>query len=176
MRGTRLSSSKRNIGQVARDAIRSGATDGEALAEVLRLHPGARTTLGSISWYRHTLRRAGEAVPTQREARARPPAQRTAPPPAPKKDRRRAVRTPAIDIVMELLRQGATNRQAYDTARRAYPDADLVPDTVRLCRTKLRRNGELVPTNNEARRAQQGEPFAADQAPRSGLAGTSARA
>lgn len=46
-----------NIGEVAMDAILSGAEDEEALAAVLKAFPEASTKLASIKWYRSKLRR-----------------------------------------------------------------------------------------------------------------------
>ena len=58
-----------NIGDVAMDAIRSGASNEEALAAVHAKFPDAKTSPASIRWYRSKLRRDGEAVPTDVEAR-----------------------------------------------------------------------------------------------------------
>lgn len=58
-----------NIGQVATEAIRAGATNDEALAAVRAKFPEAKTSAASIRWYRSKLRRDGEDVPTDVEAR-----------------------------------------------------------------------------------------------------------
>ncbi len=59
-----------NIGQTATKAITKGASDDEALAEVLRIHPHASTKIASIRWYRNRLNKGGPvpvkstAIPT----------------------------------------------------------------------------------------------------------------
>lgn len=68
------SKAKRNIGTVAREAIRAGKTNEEALAAVLKEFPNASTSLGSIGWYRNDLRAAGEQVKTAKEAKEGLPA------------------------------------------------------------------------------------------------------
>lgn len=47
----------RGIGDVATQAIVNGATNEEALDAVFKEHPGAATTLRSISWYRSKLKK-----------------------------------------------------------------------------------------------------------------------
>jgi Arc/MetJ-type ribon-helix-helix transcriptional regulator len=61
---------KETIGGVARDAILKGASNEEALAAVRKKFPRAATSLASVAWYRAKLRRDGEKVPTDREARS----------------------------------------------------------------------------------------------------------
>lgn len=63
-----------SIGKVAEEAIRSGRTNQEALEIVRKKFPDAATTLASVAWYRAKLRREGEAVPTDRQARLKRPA------------------------------------------------------------------------------------------------------
>ena len=46
-----------NIGEVACKALEAGASDEEALAEVLKAFPDAATKIASIKWYRSKLRR-----------------------------------------------------------------------------------------------------------------------
>ena len=62
---------KETIGGVARDAILKGASNEEALAAVRKKFPRAATSLASVAWYRAKLRRDGEKVPTDREARSK---------------------------------------------------------------------------------------------------------
>lgn len=59
------------IGGVARKAILEGKTNEEALQAVLAVHPGAATSLRSVSWYRAELRKEhGEKkVPTDAEVK-----------------------------------------------------------------------------------------------------------
>ena len=67
--------SERTVGQVAERPIKNGLTDEEALVVVQLEIPNANTTLGSIKWYRSTLRASGIDVLTDREVhrRRKPP-------------------------------------------------------------------------------------------------------
>lgn len=58
-----------SIGHVAEQAMREGLTNQEALDRVLAQFPEAKTSAASIAWYRVKLRKAGEEVPTDIEAR-----------------------------------------------------------------------------------------------------------
>lgn len=58
-----------SIGQVAEAAIREGLTNSETLERVKDLFPEANTSPSSVSWYRARLRKQGEDVPTDIEAR-----------------------------------------------------------------------------------------------------------
>lgn len=58
-----------SIGEVAEAAIRAGRTNAEALEEVRSRFPEARTSPESVAWYRSRLRKLGEDVPTDVEAR-----------------------------------------------------------------------------------------------------------
>ncbi len=60
----------RGVGRVARNALRAGMTNAEALEHVRETFPGARTTLACIQWYRHDLRSKGEKVLSARGVRA----------------------------------------------------------------------------------------------------------
>ncbi len=62
---------KNTIGSEAESAILAGKTNQEALEQVLKKFPDARTTLASVAWYRAKLRREGKNVPTDRKARLR---------------------------------------------------------------------------------------------------------
>lgn len=55
---------KRNISFVAREAIREGLSNAEALARVKAEFPDANTTVSSIAWYRNDLRKKGENFPS----------------------------------------------------------------------------------------------------------------
>jgi hypothetical protein len=57
------------VGAMAEDAIRDGLPN-EAVARQIRdALPGANTTEASIRWYRSQMRKRGEDVPSQVEAR-----------------------------------------------------------------------------------------------------------
>ena len=58
-----------SIGEVAEGAIRDGLTNAETLEAVMAKFPNARTSPSSVAWYRARLRKAGEDVPTDIEAR-----------------------------------------------------------------------------------------------------------
>lgn len=58
-----------SIGEVAEAAIRAGRTNAEALEEVRSRFTEARTSPESVAWYRSRLRKLGEDVPTDVEAR-----------------------------------------------------------------------------------------------------------
>lgn len=58
---------KRGVGTVAKEAIRAGKTNEQALEAVQAEFPDAKTSLASINWYRNKLRSDGENVPTSRE-------------------------------------------------------------------------------------------------------------
>lgn len=58
-----------SIGQVAEAAMLEGLTNAEALEKVRKAFPKARTSPSSIAWYRVKLRKDGEVVPTDIEAR-----------------------------------------------------------------------------------------------------------
>lgn len=60
----------RGVGAVARDAIRRGMSNEEALAHVLAVLPDAKTTMQCINWYRCKMRRNGEKVMMNLELRA----------------------------------------------------------------------------------------------------------
>ena len=55
---------KRNISAVAREAIREGLSNADALAKVKAEFPDANTTTASIAWYRNDLRKKGEDFPS----------------------------------------------------------------------------------------------------------------
>ena len=52
----------RGIGTAAVEAIKSGLSNKEALAVVLKEFPEANTTMASIAWYRNNLTKQGEDV------------------------------------------------------------------------------------------------------------------
>ncbi len=58
---------KRGIGTVAKEAIRAGLTNTEALAAVLVEFPNAKASMSSINWYRNKLRQTEKDIPTSRE-------------------------------------------------------------------------------------------------------------
>ena len=61
-------------------------------------------------------------------------------------------------IAMEAIRAGKTNEQALDSVLAAFPDAQTTLGSISWYRSKLRGDGELVPTNKEAQAAQPQAP------------------
>lgn len=60
---------QKTVGKVAESAMRRGATNKQALALVRSAFPDAETSAASIAWYRTNLRKRGEDIPTDQEAR-----------------------------------------------------------------------------------------------------------
>lgn len=148
----------RNIEKVAEDAIRRGLSNQEALDEVLRVHPNAKTKIASITWYRNRLRSNGENVPMAREIEAdvdATPMQPTAPP-GPSQH---------LDVVRASLRDWKTNQQALEAALAAFPHARVNLRDVSSVRTRMRDKEERIPTDNEVRRRQEGRPWVSDLKP-----------
>lgn len=61
-----------NVSSVARDAIRAGMSNADALAKVKAEFPDANTTVSSIAWYRNDLRKKGENFPSPARPKAEP--------------------------------------------------------------------------------------------------------
>ena len=161
------------IGETANRLIRKGATNQEALAEVMRIHPDAKTTLNCIRWYRSKLVCDFEDVPSSRQAPGLSESSEM-PPPTPAQTAADAVpsagangemRTAALALLRDLLRQWRTNDQALSLARQSYPSGGVSSEDVRTVRAELRRAREYVPTSAEARRFQIGEPRPTDPVP-----------
>ena len=64
----------RNISAVAREAIRAGLSNADALAKVKAEFPDANTTVQSIAWYRNDLRKKGENFPSPERPKVEKPA------------------------------------------------------------------------------------------------------
>ena len=59
---------KRGVGDCAKEAIKAGMTNEDALVAVQEEFPEAKTSLASINWYRQKLRSDGDkSVKTARE-------------------------------------------------------------------------------------------------------------
>lgn len=161
------------IGDTARRLIREGATNEEALAGVLRLHPGAKTTLKSVHWYRWRMRDDFEEVPEAKDAPGLTSAVEDEPPaPGPvatenvRLDRAHGdQRASALALLRDVLKQWRTNDQARALVREVHPDVRLTSDDVRTIRAELRRSGQYVPTSAEARRFHVGELRPTDPVP-----------
>lgn len=57
------------VAELAEHAIRAGMTNEAAANHIRKNLPGANTTEASVRWYRSRMRKRGENVPTQVEAR-----------------------------------------------------------------------------------------------------------
>ena len=150
----------RNIEKVAEDAIRRGLSNQEALDEVLRVHPNAKTKIASVMWYRNRLRSNGENVPKAREIEADAGATPIQPAPQPGPSQH-------LDVVRASLRDWKTNQQALEAAFAAFPNAKVNLRDVAGARSRMREKDKQIPTDNEARRRQEGRSWAADLRPTS---------
>lgn len=153
----------RNIEKVAEDAIRRGLSNQDALAEVLRIHPSAKTKIASISWYRNRLRSNGEDIPMARNIEAAEPVA----PARVAEEPQTALPGPSqhLDVVRASLRDWKTNRQALEATIAVFPNAKVNLHDVSSVRTRMRDKDERIPTDNEARRRQEGRQWAADLKP-----------
>lgn len=77
---------KRGVGTVAKEAIRAGKTNEQALEAVKKAFPDKNTTMASINWYRNKLRGDGEKVKTAREMKKAAEPKAAAPKKAAQKD------------------------------------------------------------------------------------------
>ena len=68
--GSRSKSGEDTIGSVACQAIRDGATNDEVLLRVFERFPSAKTSVASVTWYRNSLKSAGENIKSSREIMA----------------------------------------------------------------------------------------------------------
>jgi hypothetical protein len=130
-------------------AIRAGKSNAEVAEEVRRAVPGSAVKEGVVSFYRGQMRRAGEEVPTNwdvRPAREKPPVRPTA-----KKDT-------VGNVAEEAIRGGATDGEALEAVRAAFPGARTTPDGIAFYRSRLRKAGEPVPTSSEVKRSRAAEP------------------
>ena len=59
------------IGSVACEAIREGLTNDEVLVRVYEQFPRARTSIASVTWYRNSLKAAGENIMNSRDIKAK---------------------------------------------------------------------------------------------------------
>ena len=57
---------KRGIGTVVKESVLAGMTNEDVLEAVKAEFPNANTTASTISWYRNSLRKSGNMVPTAR--------------------------------------------------------------------------------------------------------------
>ena len=161
------------IGETAKALLRMDATDAEALELVRFLHPDAETSAKSITWYRSKLVRDFEDVPSAREA------------PGLDRDRLRLLilgqnrepsiaRQPAapgshVESARKHLRAWMTNQQVLDAVLAAHPDCGYKTVNVSDLRSRMRDDGEKIPTDDVARRWQEGRLRPIDPTPPSDL-------
>lgn len=65
--GSRSASGAETIGSVACEAIREGLTNDEVLLRVFEKFPNAKTSIASVTWYRNSLKSAGENIKSSRQ-------------------------------------------------------------------------------------------------------------
>ena len=68
--GSRSKSGEETIGSVACQAIREGSTNDEVLLRVFERFPSAKTSVASVTWYRNSLKSAGENIKSSRDIMA----------------------------------------------------------------------------------------------------------
>ena len=140
-------SAKKTIGSVASDAIREGLTNEEALDRVLAEFPYARTTKATIGKYRRMLWSRGEEVPTAAQARAEAKGGRRTAPPHP------STQKTVGAVAMDAIRMGKTTKQVVAVVKAQFPESRISESAVNSYRSRLRRQGEAVPTALEATEA-----------------------
>ena len=160
---------RQGSGDTARALIRQGATDDEVL-ELLRFLHRRDTTLGSIQSYRSRMRTGGENdIPLNRDA------------PGIDRDRLREVIVgadlvstatvqerhglTAREVARASIREWKTNAQVLEDVLRVWPEKDYDTLDISDVRSRMRSKDERIPTDNEVRRWQAGEPWAADLTP-----------
>lgn len=139
------------IGETAYRLLKAGATNEETLAEVLSVHPDAKTTMNSIRFYRTKMNNAAK---TKVEVKSTQPVMTE-----------EEARVAGQTLLRDALRNWRSNEQALLEVKGEYPTAGIALEDIRLARLELRRSGEIVPTAPEARRHQIGERWAADPVP-----------
>ncbi|WP_143114786.1 hypothetical protein [Jannaschia rubra] len=164
--------SKKGSGETAKQLIRLGARDDEALELVLFLHPGAKTTPTTIRHYRSEMRADFEDVKIDGEAPGLDRARLRAlvlgwgeVPSTPGSKPTQSYR----EITRDKILLWWTNRQVLDAVLAAWPDCGYTTNNVSDLRSRLRAKDELVPDDDAARRWQEGRPWAIDPKPPAGL-------
>lgn len=160
---------KQGSGETARALIRQGATDEEVLELVRFLHPDGRTTLGTVQSYRSRMRDDFEDVPVGRDA---PGLDRgrlrelivASDLIVPETERKRQGLT-AREIARASLREWKTNQQVLDDVLAAWPEKEYTTLDISDVRSRMRSKDQRIPTDNEVRRWQAGEPWVADLKP-----------
>jgi hypothetical protein len=113
---------KRSIGEIIIDAILRGATNEQAIWEVLKVHPSANTSEKSITWYRNRLKAAGAETPSARQA---PGIDKGFKPPKPKPYSDRSDLQKARGIACEVMIENGTNEQAFRKACEKFPEVEM---------------------------------------------------
>lgn len=160
---------RQGSGDTARALIRQGATDEEALELLRFLHPDGKTTLRTVQSYRSRMRADFEDVPVGRDA--------------PGLDRGRlrelivssdlVARETAVErhgltareVARASICEWKTNAQVLEEVLSVWPEKDYDTLDISDVRSRMRSKDERIPTDNEVRRWQAGEPWAADLTP-----------
>lgn len=161
------------IGDTAKALIRMGAIDAEALELVRFFHPDGDTSAKSITWYRSQLVTDFEDVCSATKA--------------PGLDRARLLALllgvgyersdeaeheigSHVETAREQLRIWRTNQQVLDIVLAVHPSCGYKSLNVSDLRTRMRGDGEKIPTDDVARRWQEGRLRPIDPVPPSDLA------
>jgi hypothetical protein len=142
-----------SIGSVAEQAIRDGLTNQEARERVLAKFPHAKTSPESIAWYRVKLRKAGDDVPTDIEARRDRQARLAGVKEAPRAERRPAGSEKVGAVAMKFLAQGLSNDETLAAVRAQLPHAQTSLESIASYRSRMRANDPSIPTDAQAKRA-----------------------
>ena len=162
--------SRQGSGDTARALIRQGATDDEALELLRFLHPDGKTTLKTVQSYRSRMRTGGESdIPLNGDASGIDRVQLrelivgadlvvtdTV-------EKRNGLT--AREVARESIREWKTNAQVLEDVLRVWPEKDYDTLDISDARSRMRSKDERIPTDNEVRRWQAGEPWAADLTP-----------
>lgn len=113
---------RRLIGEIIIDAILRGATNEQAIGEVLRAHSDANTNEKSITWYRNRLKAAGAEIPSARQA---PGIDSGYVPPKVKPYSERSDLQKARGVACEVMISNGTNELAFREACERFPKAEI---------------------------------------------------
>lgn len=157
------------IGETAKALLRMGATDAEALELVRFLHPDAETGAKSITWYRSKLVSDFENVLSAREApgldRSRLRSLILGQNHEPSTARQPEAPGSHVETARRHLREWKTNQQVLEAVLSTHPDCGYKTLNVSDLRSRMRDDGEKIPTDDVARRWQEGRLRPIDPSP-----------
>ena len=144
----------KTISAVIEHALRGGKSNEEALRDVKRAFPKAKTAMATVSGLRSKLRKSGAPIPSQYEARAKDgggqktPTLRASKPMAQVKEK--SFKTIGL-TVEHYIRQGRSNDEVLRVVKQAFPKAKTAMATVSGIRSRLRKSDKSIPSQYEAR-------------------------